>query len=207
MIEKKRRDKINNSLGELRRLVPAAFEKQGSSKLEKAEILQMTVDYLRLLHANGLADILISKNKNLEQLTPPSHPRPIPAPPGPPPPASAAMAAAAAAAAAASVTNSTNGNGQINTSTHSQHQQAAVSMAQAGYNCQQHALASRVSPANSSDQFGAGGQDVAAGQTAMQNVDTVASYHHHHQHPRALYQYHSTIYPGHQEHLPSYYYS
>jgi YRPW motif-containing protein len=53
MIEKRRRDRINNSLLELRRLVPAAFEKQGSAKLEKAEILQMTVDHLRMLHAKG----------------------------------------------------------------------------------------------------------------------------------------------------------
>mgnify|MGYP003318682617 CR=1 FL=1 len=43
IIEKKRRDRINVSLGELRRLVPAALEKSGSTKLEKAEILQMTV--------------------------------------------------------------------------------------------------------------------------------------------------------------------
>jgi hypothetical protein len=50
IIEKRRRDRINNSLVELRRLVPAAFEKQGSAKLEKAEILQMTVDHLRHLH-------------------------------------------------------------------------------------------------------------------------------------------------------------
>lgn len=64
MIEKRRRDKINNSLCELRRLVPAAFEKQGSAKLEKAEILQMTVDYLRMLHARGLADSLTT-NKHL----------------------------------------------------------------------------------------------------------------------------------------------
>ncbi|XP_053124766.1 hairy/enhancer-of-split related with YRPW motif-like protein isoform X1 [Hemicordylus capensis] len=53
IIEKRRRDRINNSLSELRRLVPTAFEKQGSSKLEKAEILQMTVDHLRMLHATG----------------------------------------------------------------------------------------------------------------------------------------------------------
>ncbi|XP_038656575.1 hairy/enhancer-of-split related with YRPW motif protein 1-like [Scyliorhinus canicula] len=53
VIEKRRRDRINNSLSELRRLVPSAFEKQGSSKLEKAEILQMTVDHLKLLHATG----------------------------------------------------------------------------------------------------------------------------------------------------------
>ncbi|XP_072316012.1 hairy/enhancer-of-split related with YRPW motif protein 1-like [Eucyclogobius newberryi] len=53
IIEKKRRDRINNSLSELRRLVPSAFEKQGSAKLEKAEILQMTVDHLKMLHASG----------------------------------------------------------------------------------------------------------------------------------------------------------
>ncbi|XP_071946672.1 hairy/enhancer-of-split related with YRPW motif protein 1-like [Antedon mediterranea] len=54
IIEKRRRDRINTSLTELRRLVPSAFEKQGSAKLEKAEILQMTVDHLKFLHAKGL---------------------------------------------------------------------------------------------------------------------------------------------------------
>lgn len=53
VIEKRRRDRINNSLSELRRLVPSAFEKQGSAKLEKAEILQMTVDHLKMLHSKG----------------------------------------------------------------------------------------------------------------------------------------------------------
>ena len=53
VIEKKRRDRINTSLSELKRLVPSAFEKQGSAKLEKAEILQMTVDHLKMLHAKG----------------------------------------------------------------------------------------------------------------------------------------------------------
>ncbi|CAG9769530.1 unnamed protein product [Ceutorhynchus assimilis] len=54
VIEKKRRDRINMSLSELKRLVPSAFEKQGSAKLEKAEILQMTVDHLKMLHSKGL---------------------------------------------------------------------------------------------------------------------------------------------------------
>uniref|UniRef100_A0AAZ3P108 Uncharacterized protein n=1 Tax=Oncorhynchus tshawytscha TaxID=74940 RepID=A0AAZ3P108_ONCTS len=55
-IEKRRCDRLN-SLTDLRRLVPSAFEKQlgystiGSSKLEKAEILQITVDHLKMLHA------------------------------------------------------------------------------------------------------------------------------------------------------------
>ena len=53
VIEKRRRDRINTSLSELRRLVPSAFEKQGSAKLEKAEILQMTVDHLKMLHSKG----------------------------------------------------------------------------------------------------------------------------------------------------------
>ncbi|KAL2101919.1 hypothetical protein ACEWY4_003680 [Coilia grayii] len=53
IVEKRRRDRINNSLLELRRLVPSAVEKQSSAKLEKAEILQMTVDHLKLLHTAG----------------------------------------------------------------------------------------------------------------------------------------------------------
>lgn len=47
VIEKRRRDRINHCLMELRRLVPQAISKEGSTKLEKAEILQMTVDHLR----------------------------------------------------------------------------------------------------------------------------------------------------------------
>ncbi|XP_053300951.1 hairy/enhancer-of-split related with YRPW motif protein 2 [Pleuronectes platessa] len=53
IIEKRRRDRINLSLTELRRLVPTASEKQGSAKLEKAEILQMTVDHLKMMQATG----------------------------------------------------------------------------------------------------------------------------------------------------------
>ncbi|EDV20458.1 Hairy/enhancer-of-split related with YRPW motif protein 2 [Trichoplax sp. H2] len=49
IIEKRRRDRINRCLHELKRLVPTAYEKQGSAKLEKAEILQMTVDHLKYL--------------------------------------------------------------------------------------------------------------------------------------------------------------
>ncbi|XP_018024577.1 hairy/enhancer-of-split related with YRPW motif protein 1 isoform X2 [Hyalella azteca] len=63
IIEKRRRDRINNSLAELRRLVPAAYEKQGSAKLEKAEILQMTVDHLKLLHAKGVDALSYDTNK------------------------------------------------------------------------------------------------------------------------------------------------
>uniref|UniRef100_A0ABK9MR13 Hairy/enhancer-of-split related with YRPW motif protein n=1 Tax=Glossina morsitans morsitans TaxID=37546 RepID=A0ABK9MR13_GLOMM len=57
VIEKKRRDRINSSLSELKRLVPSAYEKQGSAKLEKAEILQLTVEHLKNLQSKG-ADAL-----------------------------------------------------------------------------------------------------------------------------------------------------
>ncbi|XP_066158313.1 hairy/enhancer-of-split related with YRPW motif protein-like [Euwallacea fornicatus] len=63
VIEKKRRDRINMSLSELKRLVPSAFEKQGSAKLEKAEILQMTVDHLKMLHAKGLDSLAYDPHK------------------------------------------------------------------------------------------------------------------------------------------------
>jgi len=52
IIEKRRRDRINQSLSELKRLVPAAMEKSNSAKLEKAEILQMTVEHLKMV-GNG----------------------------------------------------------------------------------------------------------------------------------------------------------
>ncbi|XP_067010909.1 hairy/enhancer-of-split related with YRPW motif protein [Anabrus simplex] len=63
IIEKRRRDRINTSLTELRRLVPSAYEKQGSAKLEKAEILQMTVDHLKMLHAKGMDALAYDPHK------------------------------------------------------------------------------------------------------------------------------------------------
>ncbi|XP_025115546.1 hairy and enhancer of split-related protein helt-like [Pomacea canaliculata] len=54
VIEKRRRDRINNCLSELSQTVPAAFSKQTSGKLEKAEILEMTVEYLRAVQATEI---------------------------------------------------------------------------------------------------------------------------------------------------------
>ncbi|XP_017537241.2 hairy and enhancer of split-related protein helt [Pygocentrus nattereri] len=51
VIEKRRRDRINRCLHELGKTVPMALAKQNCGKLEKAEILEMTVQYLRALHA------------------------------------------------------------------------------------------------------------------------------------------------------------
>ncbi|XP_050432620.1 hairy/enhancer-of-split related with YRPW motif protein-like [Adelges cooleyi] len=63
IIEKRRRDRINTSLSELRRLVPTAYEKQGSAKLEKAEILQLTVDHLKMIHSKGLDTLAYDPSK------------------------------------------------------------------------------------------------------------------------------------------------
>jgi hairy and enhancer of split related with YRPW motif len=62
-IEKKRRDRINDSLGELKRLVPSAIEKSSSTKLEKAEILQMTVEYLKSMQQSGGRDYPVDHHR------------------------------------------------------------------------------------------------------------------------------------------------
>ncbi|XP_069122826.1 hairy and enhancer of split-related protein helt-like [Argopecten irradians] len=54
VIEKRRRDRINACLSELSQTVPAAFSKQNSGKLEKAEILEMTVEYLRAVQTTEI---------------------------------------------------------------------------------------------------------------------------------------------------------
>ena len=51
-IEKKRRDRINDCLNQLKELVPTACEKSNVNKLEKVEILQMAVDHLKSVHNN-----------------------------------------------------------------------------------------------------------------------------------------------------------
>ncbi|XP_055341379.1 hairy/enhancer-of-split related with YRPW motif protein 1-like [Paramacrobiotus metropolitanus] len=54
IVEKRRRDRINSSLVELRNLILSAtgkMELQDTSKLDKSEILQRTIDYLRSLQS------------------------------------------------------------------------------------------------------------------------------------------------------------
>ncbi|CAL8105049.1 unnamed protein product [Calicophoron daubneyi] len=64
VIEKRRRDRINCSLYDLKRLVPDMTHKPGSAKLEKAEILQATVEFLRRLYKEG--HILGSETRSVE---------------------------------------------------------------------------------------------------------------------------------------------
>lgn len=48
MVEKMRRDRINSSIEQLKLLLEKEFQRhQPNSKLEKADILEMTVSYLK----------------------------------------------------------------------------------------------------------------------------------------------------------------
>lgn len=74
VIEKRRRDRINNSLMQISKLVPISqFNKKNSGKLEKAEILEVTVLYLtqqqlqqqqqqQQKEQNGSTDQLLDEN-------------------------------------------------------------------------------------------------------------------------------------------------
>lgn len=67
-IEKKRRDKINCSLTKLKSLVPAAREKQAATKLEKAEILQLTVEFLEDIKAKGYDKLIYAEQTSRKSI-------------------------------------------------------------------------------------------------------------------------------------------
>ena len=46
---------MNNCLAELSRLIPAGYLKRGRGRIEKTEIIEMTIKYLRHLQENGSA--------------------------------------------------------------------------------------------------------------------------------------------------------
>ncbi|GCB74294.1 transcription factor HES-5-like [Scyliorhinus torazame] len=62
IIEKKRRDRINSSIGQLKALLREEFQNQEPSmKMEKADILEMTVNYLKL-HSQRMLTVTFSKS-------------------------------------------------------------------------------------------------------------------------------------------------
>ncbi|XP_061538104.1 hairy-related 8.2 [Phycodurus eques] len=62
LIERKRRERINNCLDQLKETVISAF-RLDQSKLEKADILEMTVKHLQNIRTNILHDPLESQQK------------------------------------------------------------------------------------------------------------------------------------------------
>lgn len=51
IIEKRRRDRMNNCLADLSRLIPPNFLKQGQGRIEKTEIIEMAIKHLNHLHS------------------------------------------------------------------------------------------------------------------------------------------------------------
>ncbi|XP_067862377.1 transcription factor HES-5-like [Heptranchias perlo] len=62
IIEKKRRDRINSSIAQLKALLGEEFQNQEPNmKMEKADILEMTVNYLKL-HSQRMFTVTYSKS-------------------------------------------------------------------------------------------------------------------------------------------------
>lgn len=54
IIEKRRRDRMNNCLADLSRLIPIHYMKKGRGRIEKTEIIEMAIKYLNdLMAATG----------------------------------------------------------------------------------------------------------------------------------------------------------
>lgn len=56
IIEKRRRDRMNNCLADLSRLIPPEYLKKGRGRVEKTEIIEMAIRHLKFLQdrVNGL---------------------------------------------------------------------------------------------------------------------------------------------------------
>lgn len=49
IIEKRRRDRMNNCLADLSRLIPAEYLKKGRGRIEKTEIIEMAIRHIKYL--------------------------------------------------------------------------------------------------------------------------------------------------------------
>lgn len=55
IIEKRRRDRMNNCLADLSRLIPAGYMKKGRGRVEKTEIIEMAIKHMKYLQSNALS--------------------------------------------------------------------------------------------------------------------------------------------------------
>lgn len=49
IIEKRRRDRMNSCLADLSRLIPPQFQRKGRGRIEKTEIIEMSIRYMKQL--------------------------------------------------------------------------------------------------------------------------------------------------------------
>ena len=52
IIEKRRRDRMNNCLADLSRLIPSSYLKKGRGRIEKTEIIEMAIKHIRHLQSH-----------------------------------------------------------------------------------------------------------------------------------------------------------
>ncbi|XP_064105300.1 uncharacterized protein LOC135214833 isoform X2 [Macrobrachium nipponense] len=57
IIEKRRRDRMNNCLADLSRLIPTYYLKKGRGRIEKTEIIEMAIKYMKHLQAHACNQI------------------------------------------------------------------------------------------------------------------------------------------------------
>ena len=57
IIEKRRRDRMNNCLADLSRLLPPAYMKKGRGRIEKTEIIEMTIKHMKHLQVHACKDV------------------------------------------------------------------------------------------------------------------------------------------------------
>ena len=57
IIEKRRRDRMNNCLADLSRLLPAAYMKKGRGRIEKTEIIEMTIKHMKHLQVHACKEM------------------------------------------------------------------------------------------------------------------------------------------------------
>jgi hypothetical protein len=57
IIEKRRRDRMNNCLADLSKLLPEAYLKRGRGRIEKTEIIEMAIKHLKHLQAHACKDM------------------------------------------------------------------------------------------------------------------------------------------------------
>nr|CAG4652327.1 EOG090X0J7Y [Triops cancriformis] len=57
IIEKRRRDRMNNCLADLSRLLPAAYLKKGRGRIEKTEIIEMAIKHMRHLQVHACQQV------------------------------------------------------------------------------------------------------------------------------------------------------
>lgn len=53
IIEKRRRDRMNNCLADLSRLIPTEYLKKGRGRIEKTEIIEMAIKHMKFLQQDA----------------------------------------------------------------------------------------------------------------------------------------------------------